>query len=192
MARQRLPWSRSNPGGGQESVLGDVIGALRRASRSLITCSLDSGWMLADGKIAKCPCECAVFRRVRHTLTARLVTRDDTRRRRGVDEDVVTRITLALALSVSLAGCGDLGFDVRTLSELERAAVPARFAEAFPAVDGLFTILRDAYEEESDDVSVTYEPVTGVPVEFFIDYLEMAADEEPGMAVTEDVVGTQP
>lgn len=151
------------------------------------------------------------------------------------------RIGRMVAACALLAGCGDLGFDVRSLTDLGRARakwertrpdsyvyavrrscfcpieylgpvrvsvqgdsvvereyvdsgdpVPSMFAGGFPSVDGLFDILEEAYGGNADDVRVTYDPVTGVPVEFFIDYLEMAADEELGMRVTEEVVGTAP
>jgi len=149
------------------------------------------------------------------------------------------RIAGALALVWLLAGCSELGFGVRTLTDLERAQtkwertrpesyvyavqrlcfcppdyigpvrvrvegaavvervyvdsgdpVPAAYADVFPTVDGLFAILAEAYADDADDVRVTYDPQTGVPVDFFIDDLETAADEELGMQVTEDVVGT--
>ena len=66
-------------------------------------------------------------------------------------------------------------------------AVPDGLREAFPAVEGLFDILRDAIESGAHSVTVTYHPDLGVPVEFFIDYHEQMADEELGMRVTEDV-----
>lgn len=65
--------------------------------------------------------------------------------------------------------------------------VPEAIASSFPTVDGLFELLRSAYEEEADEVRVTYDPDLGVPVDFWIDYLQMAADEEIGMQVTEEV-----
>ncbi|MBM4183134.1 MAG: hypothetical protein FJ207_02800 [Gemmatimonadetes bacterium] len=151
------------------------------------------------------------------------------------------RIVSLLVGCALLAGCSDLGFDVRSLTDLERARsrwertrpnayvyaierlcfcpveyigpvrvrvqgdtvlervyvdsgspVPSGVADFFPTVDGLFAILADAYSDDADDVRVTYDPVTGVPVDFFIDYMEMAADEELGMRVTEDVVATGP
>ena len=57
----------------------------------------------------------------------------------------------------------------------------------FPTVDGLFEILRSAYEQDAHEVRVTYDPSLGVPVDFWIDYLEMAVDEELGVEVTEPV-----
>ena len=59
--------------------------------------------------------------------------------------------------------------------------------EWFPSVEGLFDILEDAIAQDADSIAVTYDPATGVPVEFFIDYLRMAADEELGMRVTAPV-----
>jgi hypothetical protein len=66
-------------------------------------------------------------------------------------------------------------------------AVPEGVAPGFPAVDGLFELLRSAYEEDAHEIRVTYDPALGVPVDFWIDYVEMVADEELGMRVTEAV-----
>ena len=60
-------------------------------------------------------------------------------------------------------------------------------AAAFPAVEGLFDILRSALDSGAHSVSVTYDPDLGVPLELFIDYHQQTADEELGMKVTEDV-----
>lgn len=143
---------------------------------------------------------------------------------------------LSLLLCSSLGGCADLGFDVRTLTDLERAQrrwerwrpdsyvysierlcfcpieyrgpvrvrvdgddvvertyidtgqpVPAALADGFPAVDGLFVILASAFDEDAHEVRVSYDPESGVPVDFWIDYDEMMADEELGFRVTEEV-----
>lgn len=61
-------------------------------------------------------------------------------------------------------------------------------AELFPGVDGLFDILEDAIERNAHAIDVTYDPRNGVPLEFFIDYLENAVDEELGMRITEPVM----
>ena len=146
------------------------------------------------------------------------------------------RNAFSLLLCLSLGGCADLGFDVRTLTDLERAQrrwerwrpdsyvyaierlcfcpveyrgpvrvrvdgnvvsertyvdtgqpVPAAMADGFPAVNGLFVILASALDEDAHEVRVSYDPETGVPLDFWIDYQEMTADEELGMRVTEDV-----
>lgn len=65
--------------------------------------------------------------------------------------------------------------------------VPPNFADLFPTVGGLFDILRDAIDREAHEIRVTYDPETGVPIDFWIDYLEMAIDEEVGIRVTEAV-----
>ncbi|MDA0329187.1 MAG: DUF6174 domain-containing protein [Gemmatimonadetes bacterium] len=65
--------------------------------------------------------------------------------------------------------------------------VPANFGESFPTVPGLFDILRDAIDRDAHEIRVTYDPETGVPIDFWIDYLEMAIDEELGIRVTEAV-----
>jgi hypothetical protein len=70
--------------------------------------------------------------------------------------------------------------------------VPELFAAGFPSVDGLFAILAEAYERGAHEVEVTYDPETGVPLEFFIDDEENAADDENGMRVTERVTPVAP
>jgi hypothetical protein len=59
--------------------------------------------------------------------------------------------------------------------------------DLFPSVDGLFDILEDAFARNAHSVEVTYDPVTGAPTEFQIDYIEHAIDEELGMRITEPV-----
>jgi hypothetical protein len=65
--------------------------------------------------------------------------------------------------------------------------VPPVFAELFPTVHGLFEILRAAIVEQAHEVRATYDPVLGVPIDFWIDYRLNVADEELGMRVTEGV-----
>jgi hypothetical protein len=145
------------------------------------------------------------------------------------------RYVLLTVACASLGSC-DLGFGIRTLTDLEQAQrrwegsrpeshvfaierlcfcpvgyrgpvrvrvhadvvvertyvdtgqpVPASYAEAFPSVDGLFEVLIEAYRDDADEVRVTYDPQSGVPLDFWIDYMEMAADEELGFRVTEEV-----
>lgn len=59
--------------------------------------------------------------------------------------------------------------------------------ELFPGVDGLFDILENAVARDAYSIEVTYDPDSGVPLEFFIDYEENIVDEELGMRVTEPV-----
>jgi hypothetical protein len=68
--------------------------------------------------------------------------------------------------------------------------VPPGIAVSFPTVDGLFEILRSAIEDDAFEVRVTYDSALGVPVDFWIDYIQMVADEELGMRVTEAVAPT--
>jgi hypothetical protein len=65
--------------------------------------------------------------------------------------------------------------------------VPEAIADGVPPVEGLFAILRAAIESEADRIDVVYDAELGVPLDFWIDYLEMAADEELGVQVTEAV-----
>lgn len=66
-------------------------------------------------------------------------------------------------------------------------AVPPGIAAEFPTVDGLFELLRSAIEAEADEVRVTYDPVLGTPIDLWIDFSEMTADEDLGLLVTEAV-----
>jgi len=68
--------------------------------------------------------------------------------------------------------------------------VPPTIAQAFPTVDGLFALLRSAIESDAFEITVTYDPTLGVPLDFWIDYNQMLADEELGMQVTEAVTPT--
>ena len=65
--------------------------------------------------------------------------------------------------------------------------VPAPLGDLFPTVDGLFDVLLDAIEREAHRIDVTYDPISGVPLDLWIDYLETVADEELGFSVTETV-----
>jgi hypothetical protein len=67
------------------------------------------------------------------------------------------------------------------------AAVPVSYAEGFPTVEGLFDTLREAILNDADSIEVTYDPTWGVPLDFWIDYLRMVADDELGMRITEPV-----
>ncbi|MDZ7778429.1 MAG: DUF6174 domain-containing protein [Gemmatimonadota bacterium] len=46
---------------------------------------------------------------------------------------------------------------------------------------------RRELERDAHSISATYDPETGVPIDFFIDYEENVDDEELGMRVTEPV-----
>ena len=65
--------------------------------------------------------------------------------------------------------------------------VPGLFEDLFPTVDGLFDVLRDAIEREAHRIDVTYDPISGVPLDVFIDYQQNVADEELGFSVVEAV-----
>jgi len=63
--------------------------------------------------------------------------------------------------------------------------VSAQFESAFPIVEVLFTLLEEAAEADADDIQASFDPVLGVPVDFFIDYSDNIADEERGYEVLE-------
>jgi hypothetical protein len=48
----------------------------------------------------------------------------------------------------------------------------------FPTVEGLFDFIADAIDRGAEDISVTYDPDLGLPVEVRVDYRLAAADEE--------------
>jgi hypothetical protein len=84
------------------------------------------------------------------------------------------------------------GDDVTDRSYIDTGEpVPALFEDLFPTVDGLFDVLRDAIEREAHRIDVTYDPISGVPLDLFIDYEQNVADEELGFRVVE-VVGPPP
>ena len=56
--------------------------------------------------------------------------------------------------------------------------VDARWAEAFPSVDGLFAIIADAYDRDAASVNARYHPYWGYPVSVGIDYVAQMADDE--------------
>ena len=56
--------------------------------------------------------------------------------------------------------------------------VDARWAEAFPTVDGLFAIIIDAYDRDAASVNASYHPYWGYPVSIGIDYVAQMADDE--------------
>jgi len=61
-------------------------------------------------------------------------------------------------------------------------------ADDFPAVEGLFDLIRDAIETDAHELVVTYDSVSGVPIDIWVDYDERIADEELGYRVTEPVM----
>lgn len=88
---------------------------------------------------------------------------------------------------------GPVRLRVQGLTAVERvyvdsgAPVRAEMADGFPTVDGLFDMLASAVAGDAHEVRATYDPVLGVPIDFWIDYWEFAADDEQGMTVTESV-----
>jgi hypothetical protein len=62
-------------------------------------------------------------------------------------------------------------------------AVPSDLVWLFPPADGLFDILLDALDREAHEIRVTWDDDTGLPVDFWIDYIENAIDEEVGYRI---------
>jgi len=65
-------------------------------------------------------------------------------------------------------------------------AVDPLLGGSFPTVAGLFQIIGEAIELPAHQVDVTYDPVTGMPTDIYIDYSENTVDEETSFTVTED------
>lgn len=63
------------------------------------------------------------------------------------------------------------------------AAVPSQLEAYFPGVEGLFDILEDAVERDAHQIQVTWDPESGIPMDFWIDYQANLADEEQGYRV---------
>lgn len=63
--------------------------------------------------------------------------------------------------------------------------VPDDFEPLFPDVEGLYDVLLDALDRDAADINVTWDSVTGLPTEFFIDYNVQIADEELGFRIDE-------
>lgn len=53
----------------------------------------------------------------------------------------------------------------------------------FPAAEGLFDILEEAVAQGAHQVQVTWDPATGLPLDFWIDYNVNMADEEQGYRI---------
>ena len=58
-----------------------------------------------------------------------------------------------------------------------------RALSEYQTVEDLFALLAEAYDRDAARVDVTYDPATGQPTSFYIDYSEQIADEEDGFDV---------
>lgn len=56
--------------------------------------------------------------------------------------------------------------------------VPASLAARFLSVDGLFDLLESAIRAEAWDITVQYDPTTGVPLQLRIDYEPLDFDDD--------------
>jgi len=59
-----------------------------------------------------------------------------------------------------------------------------RFGTSYTTIDGLFTVINQAYADHADHVDVRFDPTRGYPTSIAIDREERAADDEVGYAVT--------
>jgi hypothetical protein len=62
--------------------------------------------------------------------------------------------------------------------EADGTAVPQEWEELFPAMEGVFAIVREALGREGSVVEVTYDVVLGFPRVAAIDYIVNAIDDE--------------
>lgn len=63
------------------------------------------------------------------------------------------------------------------------APVGEHLKPVFPSVDGLFDLLEDAVAGGAFQVQITWDPATGIPLDFWVDYDRNVADEEQGYRV---------
>lgn len=63
------------------------------------------------------------------------------------------------------------------------APVSTELEPYFPGVEGLFDVLEDAVGQGAHQIQVTWDPETGIPLDFWIDYEANVADEEQGYRV---------
>ena len=53
----------------------------------------------------------------------------------------------------------------------------------YKTIDGLFSFIQDAYDENAHHISISYDPHDGYPFEGSVDYVEMIVDEEKGFEI---------
>ena len=53
----------------------------------------------------------------------------------------------------------------------------------YKTIDGLFSFIRDAYDENAHQIAISYDPHDGYPFEGSVDYVEMIVDEEKGFEI---------
>jgi hypothetical protein len=85
---------------------------------------------------------------------------------------------MAGPVSVTAQGSGAVAWRYDDGTEVGAALRPF-----FPSVDGLLDLIEDAIREGAFEVTVQYDQVTGVPVEFRIDYEQLVFDEEASYRV---------
>ena len=69
--------------------------------------------------------------------------------------------------------------------------VPANLIELYPAIPGLFAIVKDAYGR-ADAINVSFDGRYGFPTDASIDYIKSAIDDELTLKVTDFAVTATP
>jgi hypothetical protein len=62
--------------------------------------------------------------------------------------------------------------------------VPQQWESLFPAIEGVFQIVRDAMRNDADEIDARYDGDLGHPIHIFIDYIQEAADDELGLELS--------
>ena len=70
------------------------------------------------------------------------------------------------------------GEPVQWLYFLSGDPLESEWQAVFPTVDGLFDFIADAIDRGAEDLSITYDPDLGLPVDVRVDYRLAMADEE--------------
>lgn len=60
----------------------------------------------------------------------------------------------------------------------EQNGRPATEQRTYPTIDALFEIIADAFDQDAETISLSYDAVLGVPLGGYIDYDALIADEE--------------
>ena len=81
-----------------------------------------------------------------------------------------------MPLSIEVQDGEVVSMEYRSGNEID--PVNMEFFERFETIDKIFEELEKALDGDSDKVTVTYDETNGFPAEVSIDYMELAADDE--------------